>query len=102
MVPDLIRDHRGVHGVEPICKVLPIAPSTYHALVAKRVDPEKCSARAQRDADLMPEIERVFEENFRVYGVRKIWRLLEPIGNIPPAEAEERYYASLEQPALAA
>ena len=66
MVPDLIRDHRGVHGVEPICKVLPIAPSTYHALVAKRVDPEKCSARAQRDADLMPEIERVFEENFRV------------------------------------
>ena len=114
-------------GVEPICKVLPIAPSTYHAHVSQRVDPEKCSARAKRDAELVPKIERVFEENFRVYGVRKIWRrgpwrnfeavefatlewvdwfnnrrLLEPIGNIPPAEAEERFYASLEQPAMAA
>jgi transposase InsO family protein len=76
-----IDDHRGVHGVEPICKVLPIAPSTYHAHVSKRVDPEKCSARAKRDADLVPEIERVFEENFRVYGVRKIWRQLQREGH---------------------
>ena len=44
-----IDDHREVHGVEPICKVLPIAPSTYHDHVAKRVDPEKLSARAKRD-----------------------------------------------------
>jgi putative transposase len=76
-----IDDHRGVHGVEPICKLLPIAPSTYHTHVARRVDPEKCSARAKRDADLVPEIERVFEENFRVYGVRKIWRQLQREGH---------------------
>ena len=42
-----IDDHRGAHGVEPICKVLPIAPSTYHAHVAKRRDPAKLSARAK-------------------------------------------------------
>ena len=76
-----IDDHRGVHGVEPICKVLPIAPSTYHANTAKRVDPEKCPARAKRDAELVPEIERVFEENFRVYGVRKVWRQLQREGH---------------------
>ena len=45
-----IDDHRGAHGVEPICKVLPIAPSTYHAHVAKRRDPAKLSARARQDA----------------------------------------------------
>jgi hypothetical protein len=70
----LIRDHREVHGVEPICKVLPIAPSTYHDHVAKRADPEKLSARAKRDLKLKPVIERVFAENFEVYGARKIWR----------------------------
>jgi putative transposase len=69
-----IDDHRGVYGVEPICRVLPIAPSTYHAHVAKRADPEKLSARAKRDAALQPEIARVFAENFEVYGVRKVWR----------------------------
>jgi putative transposase len=69
-----IDDHRGVYGVEPICRVLPIAPSTYHAHVAKRADPEKLSARAKRDTALQPEIARVFAENFEVYGVRKVWR----------------------------
>ena len=71
-----IDDHREAHGVEPICKLLPIAPSTYHADVARRSDPARQSSRARRDAALMPEIARVFEENFRVYGVRKIWRQL--------------------------
>jgi transposase InsO family protein len=71
-----IDDHREAHGVEPICEVLPIAPSTYHAHAARRLDPAKCSARARRDAALMPSIERVFEENFGVYGVRKVWRQL--------------------------
>jgi len=71
-----IDDHRGAHGVEPICKVLPIAPSTYHDHVAKRDDPEKLSARAKRDLALKPEIERVFAENFEVYGARKVWRQL--------------------------
>ena len=45
-----IDDHRGVHGVEPICKVLPIAPSTYRAHLAQRADPARLSARARRDA----------------------------------------------------
>ena len=71
-----IDDHREVHGVEPICKVLPIAPSTYHDHVAKRADPAKLSARAKRDMALKPEIERVFAENFEVYGARKVWRQL--------------------------
>ena len=99
-----IDDHRGVHGVEPIREVLPIAPFTYHAHVAQRIDPTRCSARARRDATLMPVIERVFDGNFGAYGVR--WfnhrKIPEPIGNIPPAAAEARYYAALEQPALAA
>jgi putative transposase len=71
-----IDDHRGAYGVEPICKVLPIAPSTYFDHIAKRADPEKQSLRAKRDAVLLPEINRVFSENFRVYGVRKVWRQL--------------------------
>jgi transposase InsO family protein len=71
-----IDDHREVHGIEPICKVLPIAPSTNHADVAKRANPEKLSARARRDMALKPEIARVFAENFEVYGVRKVWRQL--------------------------
>src|SRR5215211_2705617 len=62
--------------VEPICRVLPIAPSTYHAHVARRLDPEKQSCRAQRDAALKAEIRRVFEANFGVCGVRKVWRQL--------------------------
>lgn len=72
-----IDDHRQKHGVEPICKVLPIAPSTYHLNAAKRADPSKLSARAKRDLLLKTEIERVFEENYRVYGVRKVWRQLQ-------------------------
>ena len=65
-----------VHGVEPICKVLPIAPSTYRAHVAQQADPAKQSMRTRSDAALMIEIRRVFEANFCVYGVRKVWRQL--------------------------
>ena len=68
--------HRAEHGVEPICKVLPIAPSTYHDHLAKRAEPARRSARAKRDAALRPEIHRVFDENWQVYGVRKVWRQL--------------------------
>jgi putative transposase len=71
-----IDDHREVHGIEPICRVLPIAPSTYRDHAAKRRDPARLSARAQRDAALTIEIRRVFAENFHVYGVRKVWRQL--------------------------
>jgi transposase InsO family protein len=75
-----IDDHREQYGVEPICKVLPIAPSTYHVHAARRADPARLAARAKRDAALRPEIARVFEENFRVYGVRKVWRQLKREG----------------------
>ncbi len=68
-----IDDHRKAHGVEPICKVLPIAPSTYRAHIAKRADPMKLSGRARRDLALKVAIRRVFTENFEVYGVRKVW-----------------------------
>ena len=69
-----IDDHRGAYGVEPICKVLPIAPSTYRERLAQRRDPARLSARARRDQELKPQIARVFAENFAVYGVRKVWR----------------------------
>jgi putative transposase len=71
-----IDDHRALYGVEPICRVLPIAPSTYHAHAARQADPARLPARARRDAALMAEIRRVYEANFGVYGVRKVWRQL--------------------------
>jgi transposase InsO family protein len=90
-----IDDHRRAYGVEPICKVLPIAPSTYHDHVAKRVDPTKLSARAKRDRALRPEIRRVFKANFDVYGARKVWRQLGREG-IPVARCTvERLMADL-------
>jgi putative transposase len=66
-----IDDHKGCYGVEPICRVLPIAPSTYYQHT-------KCprSARAIRDAQLKVEIRRVHGEHFGVYGARKVWRQL--------------------------
>ena len=67
-----IDDHRGDYGVEPICRVLPIAPSTYHEHLAQRRDPSRLSSRVQRDRALKPEVMRVFTENFGVYGVRKV------------------------------
>lgn len=71
-----IDDHRGAYGVEPICRMLPIAPSTYRAHVARRADPTRLPARAQRDIVLTADIQRVFDANFGVYGVRKVWRQL--------------------------
>src|SRR5512132_2491918 len=85
-----IDDHRVAYGVEPVCKVLPIAPSTYHAHVAKRIDAGKRSARARRDAELKIEIERVFAENFGVYGARKVWRQLQREGFAVPRCTVER------------
>jgi hypothetical protein len=69
-----IDDHRDAYGVEPICRVLPIAPSTYHDHTARRADPGKLAARTQQDMALKPEIARVFAEHFEVYGARKVWR----------------------------
>jgi len=71
-----IDDHRVASGVEPICKVLPIAPSTWYAHRAIRRDPARASARRWRDLVLNEKIGRVFNENFQVYGARKVWRQL--------------------------
>ncbi len=71
-----IDQHRDVYGVEPICKVLPIAPSTYYLYAARRTDPAQRSARVQRDECLCEEIRRVWEENLQVYGADKVWRQL--------------------------
>ncbi len=71
-----IDEHRGEHGVELICKQLPIAPSTYYAHKSLEADPERASDRSKRDRWLEIEIQRVWDENKQVYGVRKLWRQL--------------------------
>jgi transposase InsO family protein len=68
--------HRDAYGVEPICAQLPIAPSTYYAHRALAADPTRRCPRVQRDALLRPEVQRVWEDNFQVYGVEKVWRQL--------------------------
>ena len=75
-----IDEHRSVLGVEPICKLLPIAPSTYYETQAKRLDVDRLSIRARCDMSLKIEIRRVFNVNFQVYGVRKVWRQLQREG----------------------
>jgi transposase InsO family protein len=68
--------HRAEHGVEPICEELPIAPSTYYEHKARQADPGRLPPRLQHDRALIPEIRRVYEENFQLYGARKVWRQL--------------------------
>jgi len=75
-----IDEYRSVFGVEPICRLLPIAPSTYYENVAKRLDINRLSVRTRNDISLKIEIRRVFEQNFCVYGVRKVWRQLKREG----------------------
>lgn len=72
-----IEEHAKSFGVEPICAVLPIAPSTYYAARAR-----PASARALRDEQLACEIRRVYEQNYRVYGARKVWRQLRRQGAV--------------------
>jgi transposase InsO family protein len=69
-----IDDHRKTYGVEPICRVLPIAPSTYFRRKAEQRDPTKRSARAQHDEELRAIIRRIWTEHHQVYGPRKVWR----------------------------
>ena len=77
-----VDEHRDRFGVEPICKALPIAPSTYYTHQSVQHAPERRSARAKRDDDLTREIQRVWDDNFRVYGVRKVWRQLKREGQV--------------------
>jgi len=64
----LIDDHRAEYGVEPICRVLPIAPSTFYEHLAVTRDPARASDRAKRDAALRQEVQRVWDQNFKVMG----------------------------------
>jgi transposase InsO family protein len=68
--------HRATYGVEPICAELPIAPSTYYEQKAREADPTRVPHRAQRDAPLRPEIDRVWRTHRRVYGAKKVWKQL--------------------------
>ncbi|QEA38687.1 IS3 family transposase [Pistricoccus aurantiacus] len=76
MMVSFIDEHRARYGVESICSQLPIAPSTYYHHKALEADPERRPERHRRDKWLMAEIQRAWEENFCVYGARKIWRQL--------------------------
>jgi Transposase and inactivated derivatives len=71
-----IDEHRQTYGVEPICKVLPIAPSTYHLHAARCRDPQRRSRRQKTDERLCLHIQRIWDENFQAYGARKVWRQL--------------------------
>ena len=71
-----IDEHREAYGVEPICRVLLIAPSTYYEQKAREADSSRVPRRAQRDAELRVEIQRVWNTNFQVYGAKKVWREL--------------------------
>lgn len=76
--------HRAEYGVESICKQLPIAPSTYYEQKSRQADPSRLPPRVRRDAELSGSIRRVWAENFRAYGARKVWRQLRREG-IPAA-----------------
>jgi len=71
-----IDEYRGLYGVEPICAVLPIAPSTYYRFKNLERNPEKQSDRVKRYESLAPEVQRVWDENRGVYGARKVWKQL--------------------------
>ena len=75
-----VNEHREEYGVEPICAELPIAPSVYWEHKRREREPERCSARSRRDAELRPMIRRVWETNFGVYGARNLWRQLKREG----------------------
>ena len=73
---EFIDQHRDTYGVESICAQVPIAPSQYYEHKAREADPARLPPRLQRDRALRPEIRRVYDENFGVYGARKVWRQL--------------------------
>jgi putative transposase len=71
-----VDEHRARCGVEPICTALQVAPSAYRQHAARLRDPALRPQRAKRDAKLLPEVQRVFDQNLQVYGADKVWRQL--------------------------
>ena len=91
-----IDQHRAVLGVEPICKQLPIAPSTYYEHKARASDPARVPARVKRDRALSQAVYRVWNENYQVYGARKVWRQLQREGHDVARCTVERLMKRLE------
>ena len=87
--------YREAHGVEPICAVLPIAPSTYYEQRARERDPSRVPARAQRDAALRPEIQRVFDATRQRYGGKKVWKELRREGRVVARCTIQRVYKAM-------
>jgi len=71
-----VDQHREQYGVEPICKQIQIAPSSYYEHKARERDPDRLFDRIKRDRALEREIQRVWDSNFKVYGANKVWRQL--------------------------
>ena len=82
MMVGFIDQNRQTWGIEPICDALPIAPSTYHEVKAGEADPSRLSARRRRDIELRTQIQKVWDENFQVYGPKKVWNQLRREGVI--------------------
>jgi putative transposase len=82
--------HRAEYGVESICAQLPIAPSTYYEHKGRAIDPTRAPPRVRRDRELQPEIQRVWDQNFQVYGARKVWRQLNREDVVVPRCTVER------------
>ena len=87
--------HRATYGVEPICRVVEIAPSTYYEHQARTRDPARLPVRAQRDATLRPEITRVWEATRRRYGAKKVWKELRREGRAVARCTVARLYHAL-------
>jgi hypothetical protein len=75
-----IDENKETYGVEPMCSVLPIAPSTYYEHARRRREPERRPQREKRDEKLQGEIGRLYEDTHLVCGAKKVWRQLEREG----------------------
>ena len=87
--------HRAADGVEPICALLPIAPSTYYEQTARERDPSRRPPRAQRDAALRPVIQRVFDATRQRYGGKKVWKELQREGRVVARSTVQRVYKAM-------
>ena len=92
---EFIDDHREGYGVEPVCKVLPIAPSTYYLHASRKANPGLRSKRSKRDEALSGQVRRIWEDNFQAYGARKVWRQLRREGQAVARCTVERLMCTL-------
>jgi transposase InsO family protein len=90
-----IDDYRSAYGVEPICKVLLIAPSTYYLHASRKANPELRSKRSKHDEALSDQIRRIWEDNFQAYGARKVWLQLRREGKAVARCTVERLMGKL-------